>query len=175
MRLLKFLKSSNGVRKVFGERELKIIEKQLLGINLTQSEKNRLSRDIRQKFEFIREASGFYEEFKLKKGSETKKLIEQSKEIILGDVLFEKINEIILFGSFAENKFTFKSDIDLAVKFSEINEKEASLFRKRILGKVNSKVDIQVYKYLHSKIKKEIDSKGKTVYRNENKRQDKGN
>ena len=53
MSLLKFLKENENVRKVFGKRELKIIEKQLLGVNLTQSEKNRLSRDIRKKFEFV--------------------------------------------------------------------------------------------------------------------------
>ena len=56
--LLNFLKSNENARKIFGERELKIIEKQLLGVNLTQSEKNRLSRDIRLKFNFIKETAG---------------------------------------------------------------------------------------------------------------------
>ncbi len=50
MGMLQFLKKNENTRKIFGVRELKIIEKQLLGINLTQSEKNRLSRDIRKKF-----------------------------------------------------------------------------------------------------------------------------
>ncbi|MDD5087157.1 MAG: nucleotidyltransferase domain-containing protein [Candidatus Nanoarchaeia archaeon] len=167
MGLLKFLSSAKEARRVFGKKELKIIEKQLLGINLTQSEKNRLSRDIRQKFEFIRKASKFSEEFKLKKGAEIKKLIEESKEIILNDVLSKKIKEIILFGSFLENKFTFSSDVDIAVKFSNITSKQALLFRKRIQGIVNSRMDIQVYKFLDSKIKKEIDNKGKVLYKNE--------
>ena len=54
MSLIQFLKKENNARKIFGKRELKIIEKQLFGLNLTQSEKNRLSRDIRKKLEFIK-------------------------------------------------------------------------------------------------------------------------
>lgn len=69
MNLLKLLKENENARKIFGKRELKIIEKQLFGINLTQSEKNRLSRDIRRKLEFIREAVKFSDEFELKKGT----------------------------------------------------------------------------------------------------------
>jgi len=169
MSLLRFLNSSKNTRKIFGKRELKIIEKQLLGVNLTQSEKNRLSRDIRQKLEFVKEAARFSEEFKLKKGSKIKKMVEEAKEAILSDILFRKIKEILLFGSLIENKFTFKSDIDIAVKFDKITIKESALFRKRISGKVNQKVDVQVYNHLHSKIKKEINNKGKIIYKNENK------
>ena len=169
MSLLRFLNSSKNARKIFGKRELKIIEKQLLGVNLTQSEKNRLSRDIRQKLEFIKEAARFSEEFKLKKGSEIKKMIEETKEVILNDTLFRKIKEVLLFGSLVENKFTFKSDIDIAVKFDKISIKESAFFRKRISGEVNQKVDVQVYNHLPSKIKKEINSKGKILYKNENK------
>ena len=169
MSLLRFLNSSKNTRKIFGKRELKIIEKQLLGVNLTQSEKNRLSRDIRQKLEFIKEAARFSEEFKLKKGYEIKKMTEEAKEVILNDILFRKIKEVLLFGSIIENKFTFKSDIDIAVKFDKITIKESSLFRKRISGKVNQKVDVQVYNHLPNKIKKEINNKGKVLYKNENK------
>ena len=43
------------IRTLFGKRELEIIEKQLLGIKLSNSEKTRLSRDIRKKFEAIKE------------------------------------------------------------------------------------------------------------------------
>ena len=153
MSLLKFLKENKNARKIFGKRELKIIEKQLFGVNLTQSEKNRLSRDIRKKFEFINEASKFEEESKLKKGIELKKKVEEAKEIILNDILFKKIKKI-----------TFRSDIDLAAVFDKINLKEATLFRKRVLGKSSEKVDIQVYNTLPKKIKKEIDKKGKILY-----------
>ncbi|MBS3155363.1 nucleotidyltransferase domain-containing protein, partial [Candidatus Woesearchaeota archaeon] len=145
-------------------REIKIIEKQLLGINLTQSEKNRLSRDIRKKFEFIKEASKFSEEFDLLKGAEIKKLIEESKEIIINDIFHNKIKRIILYGSAVENKLTFKSDIDIAVEFFKINLEEATIFRKRILGRLNQKVDIQVYNILPEKIQKEIDDKGRILY-----------
>lgn len=165
MKLLDFLKTNENSRKIFGERELKIIEKQVIGINLTQSEKNRLSRDIRKKLQFIKEFSKFSDEFELKKGSEIKKIIKETVELTLEDRLYSKIQEIILFGSAAENKLTFKSDIDIAVRFDKINLKEATEFRKRILGKANPKIDIQVYGNLPEKIKKEIKTKGKTIYK----------
>lgn len=164
MNLLKFLKDNEEVRKIFGKRELKIIEKQLLGVNLTQSEKNRLSRDIRKKFEFISKVSRFESEFLLKKGAEIKRLVEETKEIILEDGLFRKIKQIILFGSAVENKLRLESDIDLAVKFEKITIKEATLFRKRIQGKVNKKIDVQVYNHLPKKVQEEIDKKGRIVY-----------
>ncbi len=164
MSLLRFLKENANARRIFGKRELKIIEKQLLGVNLTQSEKNRLSRDIRKKFEFIGEASSFKEEFSIKKGAAIAKMIAEAKESIMNDILFKDIEKIILYGSAAENKLTPQSDIDLAVKFSKINLTEATLFRKRIAGNSNTKVDIQVYNFLPGKVKKEIDAKGKVLY-----------
>jgi len=163
--LLRFLKDNENTRKIFGERELKIIEKQLLGINLTQSEKNRLSRDIRKKFEFIKEISRFSEDFELKKASIIKSLINETKETILNDILFKRIKEIILYGSAVENTLNFNSDIDIAVKFDEINLKEATIFRKRTSGKINQKIDIQVYNVLPEKIKKEINNKGKILWK----------
>jgi len=162
-----FLKSLNenpNSRKIFGKRELKIIEKQLLGINLSQSEKNRLSRDIRKKLDFIKEISKFQEDFELKKGAEIKKIIRKTIEIIKGDSFFNKIKKIILFGSAAENQLTFRSDLDIAVEFNEINIKDATSFRIRIARDANSRVDIQVYNILPEKIRKEIDEKGKVIY-----------
>ena len=164
MSLLNFLKKEENSRKIFGQRELKIIEKQLSGINLTQSEKNRLSRDIRKKFDFIRKVSRFEEEFELTKGADIKKIILEAKKVILNDVLVKKMNKIVLFGSAAENKLNYSSDLDLAVIFDKINLKDATLFRKRILGNVPDKVDIQVYNILPQKIKQEIDQKGKVLY-----------
>ncbi len=166
MNLLTFLRNEKNARKVFGKRELKIIEKQLLGINLTQSEKNRLSRDIRQKFEFIHKAAPFADEFKLKKGSLIRQMINTTKETILADQLASHIKKIILYGSAVENKLTFRSDIDIAVLFKTINLKEATLFRARIHGRVPDKMDIQVYNVLPEKIKREIDQKGKVIYEN---------
>jgi len=174
MSLLRFLRESRDARKVFGRRELRIIEKQLLGVNLTQSERNRLSRDIRRKFEFIGKASIFEEEFRLIKGTEIKKKIEEAKEVILDDISFKKIKRIILYGSAIENELSLKSDIDIAVEFGKISLREATLFRKRISGKVNERIDIQVYNYLPAKIRKEI-IKGRVMYDKQIKRQDRRN
>ncbi|MBU2637568.1 MAG: nucleotidyltransferase domain-containing protein [Nanoarchaeota archaeon] len=164
MSLFKLITESKEARKIFGKKEIKIIEKQMLGVNLTQSEKNRLSRDIRKKLEFIEKAAGFESEFRLKKGSEIKKSIEEAKEAIMNDMLFSKIKRIILFGSAVENRLTLRSDIDIAVDFDNTNKTEATMFRKRILGKVNKRVDLQVFNVLPENIKKEIDEKGRILY-----------
>src|SRR3989338_7316441 len=121
MSLLKILERNPNVRKIFGKRELVIIKKQLLGIRLTQSEKNRLSRDIRKKFDFIKETSRYNFDFKLKKGSEINEMIEETKEFILGTDYFPRIKKIYLFGSTSDNTRTFRSDIDIAVEFDKID------------------------------------------------------
>ncbi len=169
MSLLTFLKQDERARKILGQRELKIIEKQLLGIALTQSEKNRLSRDIRKKFEFIEKVSRFADEFRLQKGAETKRKISQIREIILQDHLHEKIQKIILYGSFVEKTFSFHSDIDVAVVFDTITVQDATLFRKRVLGKAPEQADIQVYNILPGKIQREIEEKGRVLYERKNK------
>ena len=167
MDLIKFLKANEDARKIFGKRELKIIEKQVNGINLTQSEKNRLSRDIRKKFLFIKEVSKFSDEFDLKKGHSIKHLIEETKETILKHHLMRKIKKIILFGSDVEKKLTFKSDVDIAVAFDEITKKQAFEFRKNIMGKLSDKIDVQVFNFLPKKIKEEIKNKGRIIFKNE--------
>ncbi|MAG47348.1 hypothetical protein CL617_01980 [archaeon] len=164
MTLLKFLKENEDSRKIFGKKELKIIEKQLFGINLTQSEKNRLSRDIRKKLEFMSKVIRYEDEFELKKSSEIKNIIEETKEVILNNDLFKNIKKIILYGSIVENKLTFRSDIDIALVFDKINLRDSTLLRKKIMGRINGKVDLQVYNHLPNKIKKEIDKKGKILY-----------
>ena len=167
MNIINFLNSNSNTRKIFGQRELKIIEKQLLGINLTQSEKNRLSRDIRKKLEFIKDISKYKEDFNLKKGTLIKEIIEDTIEIIKEHHYFNKIEKIILYGSTVENERTFRSDIDICVVFKDkISLREVTKFRINILGEVRDKVDVQVYNALPKKIKKEIDTKGKTLYEN---------
>ena len=163
MSLLSFLKSSKGARKVFGSAELKIVEKQLLGLNLTQSEKNRLSRDVRKKFEFIKDVARFSGEFGLKKGGDIRAMVEDARGVILKDKLSGKIKQVLLFGSAVENKLSFKSDVDIAVKFDDISFEDATLFRKRVSGRVNSRVDVQVYNCLPRKLKLEIDKKGRVL------------
>ena len=75
------------------------------------------------------------------------------------------IKEIILFGSYAENDPTFRSDVDLAVKFNKIGVSKATEFRINILGSVSDKVDVQIYNVLPEKIKREIDKYGKVIYK----------
>ena len=164
MSLIGSLKNGLDARKIFGQRELKIIEKQLLGVNLTQSEKNRLSRDIRKKLEFIKEISRYEKEFKLKKGSEIKRLVKITVNEVLSDTLRKKIKKIVLFGSVVENRLRLQSDIDISVEFDDIDITQATNFRKRLLGKISERIDLQVYNVLPEKVKKDIDEKGKVLY-----------
>ena len=169
MNLIQFLKKTPEARKIFGERELKIIEKQVNGINLTQSEKNRLSRDIRKKFGFIKEISKFSDEFELKKAQNIKSIVNEVREIILEHQFRNKIKRIILFGSVVENKITVKSDIDIAVEFFNVTKKQAFDFRKNVLGKFTEKIDLQVFNFLPEKVKKSILNNHKVLYENERK------
>lgn len=164
MGLLELVTHEKELRRIFGQQELKIIEKQLLGVRLSASEKTRLSRDIKPKFEIIKELSDFKKEFNLKKSQEIKHLINEAKEIILGSEWTKKINKIVLFGSAVENQLRLNSDIDIAVEFSEINSKEATKFRIDISGKVSEKIDVQVLNMLPEKLKREINKKGKILY-----------
>ena len=165
MNLLEFLKKEENARKIFGKRELKIIEKQLHGLNLTQSEKNRLSRDIRKKLEFIKEISKYSSDFQLKHGAIIKELIQDSLDIVKKDFMFHKIKRIIIFGSTLEKTRHLSSDIDLAAEFDVMDVKEATKFRIRISGKLNDKIDLQVYNILPNKLKEEIDKKGRVLYK----------
>src|SRR3989338_3272428 len=97
--LKNFLKDNKNARKIFGKKELEIILRQLDGLPLTQSERNRLSRDIKPKFEFIREVSEFEDEFGLKKDQDARKIIYKSVNVILQDRLKDKVEAILLFGS----------------------------------------------------------------------------
>ncbi len=162
MTLLNLIKKDKNLRRIFGKQELEIIERQILGIKLKPSEKTRLSRDIKKKFEAVEALSRFSDEFKLKKGAEIKKIVNQVKDDILESRYFPRIKMIYLFGSAVENEVTFRSDIDIAVEFDSISQKEATEFR--IKFSANDKVDIQVYNILPEKIKKEIDTKGKVIY-----------
>lgn len=139
--------------------------KQLNGIKLTQSEKNRLSRDIRPKLEFIKEIAEFKDDFDLEKNQINKKIIQKSVDVILKDELSRDIKAILLFGSFADNSFTKNSDIDICVVFRDsILLKKATEFRIRISGELPKKVDIQVFNVLPQKIKREIARNHKALY-----------
>ena len=164
MSMLNFLKRNSDARKVFGQRELRIIEKQLWGMQLTQSEKNRLSRDIRKKLEFIKKIAEFKEEFKLKHGTEVRKLIEETKEVITNHKWFRKIRKIFVFGSVLTKENNLSSDIDIGVIFDKVSKKEAINFRKDVLSSLSEKIDIQVYNVLPKKVRKSIDARKRIIY-----------
>ncbi|NQV09254.1 nucleotidyltransferase domain-containing protein [Candidatus Woesearchaeota archaeon] len=154
-------------RKLFGKKEIEIIIKQINGLNLTQSEKNRLSRDIRPKFKAIKLLTKHKDFFDLKKNKLNKNIINETVNIILTDSFSNRINTILLFGSHVDNTHRTNSDIDICVIFkNDISLKEATLFRKRILGKTNSKVDLQVFNILPLKIKKSVADKNKLLFQN---------
>ena len=164
MSLIKILKGNPEARKIFGEKEIKIIEKQLWGMALTQSEKNRLSRDIRKKFSFIKEVAKVEGEFTLKHGKRVNEIIDESKEIILNHHFFGKIKQILLFGSIINKEHNLSSDIDIAIEFKKITKEDASKFIKEMIGKLPSEVDIKVYNILPLKIRKSIDKEKKVIY-----------
>lgn len=166
MKLKEFLKSNKNSRKIFGKMELEIILKQLDGLSLKQSERNRLSRDIKPKLEFIKEIAEFKDEFKLEKNQNNKRLIEKAVETILNDEFGDNIKAILLFGSFADNSFTPSSDIDICVVFKkDLSLKEATESRIRVSGNLPEKVDVQVFNILPQKIKKAIARNHKVLYR----------
>jgi predicted nucleotidyltransferase len=168
MELINALKKPE-MRRIFGERELKIIEKQLRGVNLLPSERTRLSRDIRKKLEAVRLLSAFIEDFKLKKGLYLKEIIENVKDEIFTHSLFPKVKKIILFGTAAENKLRLGSDIDIAVEFDkDVDKEEAFKFQIRIMGAVNDNVDLKIYNTLPKEIKNEIDRRGKILFERKN-------
>lgn len=163
MSLLSVIKLEPAIRKLFGKRELVIIEKQLLGVALTQSEKNRLSRDIRPKFKAIAALAPFASG-ELKKGAQLKEWVNEAKEAILDNRLSGRVKRIWLFGSSLENKRALRSDVDVAVELDKTDAKEATAFRKEISALVSSRLDVSVFNELPPKLKEEIRQKGKIVF-----------
>lgn len=167
LELTTVLKHNEDARKIFGKKEIIIILKQLNGVSLTQSEKNRLSRDIRPKFRFIKQISPFQEDFELKKDMHNSKITARVVQLILQDKLKKDVGAILLFGSRVKGIVTNKSDIDIAVVFTTISLAEATRFRIRISSEFPEKVDIQVFNILPQKIKREIAKNHKILYKTE--------
>ncbi|HZX44936.1 MAG TPA: nucleotidyltransferase domain-containing protein [Candidatus Nanoarchaeia archaeon] len=164
--LKEFFRNNQNARKIFGKKEIDIIIRQLEGKNLTQSERNRLSRDIRPKLQFIKDIGKFEGEFGLEKNQENNRLIEGTVSVILNDKLSEDIKAILLFGSYADKTYTFRSDIDICVVFKkDLPLDESTRFRIRIAGQLPEKIDIQVFNILPQKIKRDIARNHKVLYR----------
>ena len=166
LELQNFLLNNRNTRKIFGKKEIQIILKQLDGITLNQSEKNRLSRDIRLKFKFMKDISNLKDEFNLKKNANNIKLIDKAVQLILKDELKNKILAILLFGSHVKGIVTKRSDIDICVLFTKITLKQATRFRIRISGEFQKNTDIQVFNILPKKIKRNIARNHKILYTN---------
>lgn len=166
MTLRSLLLNNKNSRKIFGKCEIDIILKQLDGVSLSQSEKNRLSRNVRPKLEIISELSEFRGDFKLKKNQDNKRLIQKAVDEILKHELKNNIKAILLFGSFADKTFNYRSDIDICVIFRErISLKDSTRFRIRIMGRLDRKVDIQVFNTLPQKVKKSIMRNHRVLFR----------
>lgn len=165
LRLSKFLKNNENARKIFGKKELDIILKQIHGIYLTQSERNRLSRDIRPKLKFIKEINKYEDEFNLKKDSNSIKIINKAVKLILKDSMKDNVVAVILFGSHYRGVVTWRSDIDICVVFDKITPDDSMNFRLRILRDLPDKVDIQVFNILPQKIKRDIVRNYKILYK----------
>jgi predicted nucleotidyltransferase len=163
--LTKLLKENKNARKIFGKREIEIISKQLDGLPLTQSERNRLSRDIKPKLEFIKEISKFEDEFKLKKDANSLAIIDKAVRLILQDELKDRIEAILLFGSHSKGIVTKRSDIDICTIFTKVSLVEATKFRIRISREFSKNVDIQVFNALPQKIKRSVARNHKVLYK----------
>ncbi len=163
--LIEKLLKEKEARKIFGKREIEIILKQIEGGKLSQTEKNVLSRDIRPKLKFIEKLNSCRDEFELKHNQTNKKLIDKAVKEILKHPLKERIKAILLFGSFADNSFIWKSDIDICVVFGSVGVKEAFDFRAEVMGTLPDKLDIQVFNEIPQKLKKSIAENHKVLYK----------
>ncbi|MDP2717762.1 MAG: nucleotidyltransferase domain-containing protein [Candidatus Micrarchaeota archaeon] len=152
------------MRRIFGKRELAIIQKQAWGVALSQSEKNRLSRDIRKKLEAVNAlAPRFSDDFRLKKGAALNERVGEVLDSIKKDPFFNQVTRVWLYGSSVQGLRHLGSDVDVAVEFKEISETDAGGFRKRVLGQFEKDVDVQVYGWLPKEVKAEVRN-GKMIY-----------
>ena len=150
------------MRKLFGKKEIEIVQKQLFGISLTPSEQTIISRDIRKKFLAIKELFSCQKDFNLKKGILPIQMVQKVKDRILNSIYGRKIKRIIWFGSFVSGRVTFNSDIDLSVEFDEINLKDSLKFCA--FASQEDMLDVVVYNHIPKKLKKEVDN-GRIVYK----------
>ena len=157
LELQEFLKKDKTARKIFGRMELEIVLKQLEGIKLSQSEKNRLSRDIRPKLRLIKDISRFEDEFELKKDADNLRLVEKAVNLILEDELKHSVKAILLFGSHAKGEATKMSDVDIAVEFDKIPDLITFIHIEGILEKrLGKKVDLVRKEAIRKELKEGI-------------------
>ena len=142
-------------RKVLGAREIAIIRRQLLGLPLTQSERNRLSRDIRVKFRFIAACRKLApDELELKQGQAIRRIIEKSVRIIREDEVFSNVLAIVLFGSYADGTAIWRSDVDIGILFrKEPSTESGTKALLRLYGKLPEKVEVTIINRLPIRVR----------------------
>ncbi|HLC80386.1 nucleotidyltransferase domain-containing protein [Candidatus Woesearchaeota archaeon] len=165
MKFAELIKTDPHARKIFGRKEIEIILKQLDGIPLTQSESNRLSRDIRPKLGFIEKCLAFKDYFSLKKNQENKMILKETVSQILTSSEGYKVSAILLFGSHARRTPHKRSDLDVAVIFKEIREKDGRLFLRRMLKITDQKIELHLFNFLPSSVRGEIAKNSKILYK----------
>lgn len=164
MNFIGFIKQDPDVRRLFGRKELSIIEKQLMGVRLRPSERTRLSRDIRKKLDAVQKLARFQDDFRLKKGGQIKKMVDDAMEVILKSRWFPRIRRIILYGSVVKGDASLHSDIDIAIDLDGASQSDATLLRKELSGRLDERIDLQVLNMLPEKIKKAAILRHKVVY-----------
>ncbi|ODS42235.1 MAG: hypothetical protein MSIBF_02550, partial [Candidatus Altiarchaeales archaeon IMC4] len=75
---------------------------------------------------------------------------------------FDMVEFVLLHGSSAEGRATENSDIDVCVYFKG-NSEEQSRFRLRLLEKLPSDIDVQIFQQLPLYVRKEV-LKGREIY-----------
>lgn len=142
-------------RKVLGAREIAIIRKQVNGLPLTQSERNRLSRDIRPKFRFIRACRELaLGDLELKRGQANRTVVEESLIIIREDPEFPNVLAIIQFGSHVDGTHTWRSDIDIGLLFQgEPTVESGTKILMRLYGTLHDKVDVTIINHLPVRVR----------------------
>lgn len=100
------------------------------------------------------------------------KVIESKKSLELNissavkkikDIGGDKIQFIVLYGSAAKGKITDLSDIDIAIYYKG-DKRERFEFRVKVLGRIGSEFDIQIFQDLPLYIQKDILSTGDVIY-----------
>jgi predicted nucleotidyltransferase len=163
MTLKNLLNQNEYGAKLFGEKGVKIILKQLQGIAMSQPEKNRLS-EIRKKLRFIAELSKYSDEFDLKKNSENLSIIKKSVALLLEER--DDILAILLYGSHVDKSAIPRSDLDIVVILKkDIPMQEATKLRIKLLGELPEKVDLQIFNLLPQKIKRDIARSHRILYK----------
>ncbi|HIH10785.1 TPA: nucleotidyltransferase domain-containing protein [Candidatus Woesearchaeota archaeon] len=91
--------------------------------------------------------------------------IQKAVDVILKEDQEHNINAILLFGSYADGTAIWRSDIDICVVFKKMpTEKEAFMFRVKVMGVLPDIVDLQVFNVLPQKIKKTIADNHKVLF-----------